>query len=116
MSERRTRWFVEPLDASTNESAMADLARVVGATDDNVHYERSDKEGRHHDVVEVPYTFVVRMENNAQKFDHKFRVFKQQDGERAMSLWPFGRQKKLARTAKVKRIAQALKERREKHA
>lgn len=104
---RVTRWFVEPLDAATNENTMADLMRSSGATEDKIYYRVKDNEGSEHDVVEVNYPFVLRMETNAQKFEHRFRVFTQVGASR-MRHWPFGNQKKIHRTAEVKRVAKAI--------
>lgn len=66
--ERTTTWFVEPKDGKTNESAMMDLVHSCGATDDKIYRDKLDNEGKPHDVVEVPYSFVTRMECNAAKF------------------------------------------------
>jgi len=104
---RVTRWFVEPMDAGTNESAMMDLVRSCGATEDMIYYRKPDNEGVLHDVVEVNHPFVARMECNAVKFQHRFRVFTQA-GNGVMRLWPFGNQRKLSNTAEAVRIAKEL--------
>lgn len=104
---RVTRWFVEPLDAATNENAMADLMRSSGATEDKIYHRVKDNEGKEHDVVEVNYPFVLRMETNATKFEHRLRIFTQV-GVSRMRHWPFGNQKKIHRTAEVKRVAKAI--------
>ena len=106
--KRVTRWFVEPRNADTNENAMADLAKVCGATDDKIYYRKMDNHGKEHDVVEVDHPFVAKMERNAVKFSQLIRVFTQTEGESAMRLWRFGGQKKLARTNEVKRVKQAI--------
>lgn len=106
--ERVTTWFVEPRDAKTNESAMMDLVQSCGATDDKIYRDKLDNEGVLHDVVEVPYRFIVRMECNAAKFEHKFRIFTHVEGESAMRSWPFGNHKKVSRTAEVRRSEQQL--------
>ena len=106
-----TRWFIEPRDASTNENAIMDLVHLCNATDDKIYYGKRDKEGDEHNVVEVSRSFVARMECDAAKFKHRFRVFTQRNGESGMRLWPFGRQKKLSRTAEVKRIKNELAKR-----
>lgn len=85
---RVTRWYVEPRNADTNESAMRDLAMWCGATDDKIHYRKKDNQGKEHDVVEVDHPFVAKMERNAVKFNQVFRIFTQTEGERAMNLWP----------------------------
>jgi hypothetical protein len=108
--ERVTTWFVEPMDAKTNESAMMDLVQSCGATDDKIYRDKLDNEGVPHDVVEVPYRFIVRMECNAAKFEHKFRIFTHVEGESAMRLWPFGNHKKLCRSAEVKRVTKKIAE------
>lgn len=105
--ERVTRWFVEPLDGQTNQNAIFDLVRLCNATEENIYSGKKDQEGEEHDVVEVNHHFVTRMECNAAKFEHKFRVYTQVGGA-AMRLWPFGKQKKLARSAEVRRMADDL--------
>lgn len=106
--KRVTRWFVEPRNADTNESAMMDLVRTCNATEDKIHYRKKDNHGKEHDVVEVEHPFVSRMERNAAKFNQLFRVYKQTEGESRMNLWRLGGQKKLARTKEVKRIKQKI--------
>lgn len=106
--ERVTRWFVEPRNADTNDNAMADLARVCGATDDKIYYKKKDNQGNPHDVVEVDHPFVAKMERNAVKFNHLYLVFKQTDGENAMNPWRFGGQGKLSRTKEVKRVKKEI--------
>lgn len=103
-----TRWYVEPINADTNENAMMDLVQSHGATDDKIHYGKMDNKGKDHDVVEVDRPFVTRMEHNASKFKHLFRIFTQTDGEGAMKLWPFGNKKKLSRTKEVRRVADEI--------
>ena len=101
---RTTRWYVEPRDADTNESAMADLMLSSGATEDKLHYGKKDNQGKPHDVVEVGHPFVAKMERNAVKFNQLYRVFKQTEGESRMNLWRFGGQSKLSRTKEIKRV------------
>ncbi len=108
--DRVTTWFVEPKDAKTNENAMMDLAQTCGATDDKIYRGKLDNEGVPHDVVEVPRPFIVRMECNAAKFEHKFRIFTHVEGESAMRVWPFGNHKNLARTSEVRRSERELNE------
>lgn len=110
MAEKVTRWFVEPLDGQTNQNAIFDLVRLCNATEENIYSGKKDQEGEEHDVVEVNRPFVTRMECNAAKFEHRFRVYTQV-GSAAMRLWPFGNQRKLARTAEVRRTAEELNER-----
>lgn len=106
--ERVTTWFVEPLNATTNQNMMMDLVNQCGATEDKINRGKLDNEDVPHDVVEVPYPFIVRMECNAAKFEHKFRIFTHVEGESAMRMWPFGNHKKLRRTAEVKRVAKKI--------
>lgn len=106
--DRITTWFVEPLNATTNQNAMMDLVNRCGATEDKIYHGRLDNENVPHDVVEVPRPFIVRMECNATKFEHKFRIFTHVEGESAMRMWPFGNHKNLSRTAEVRRSEQQL--------
>lgn len=106
--QRVTRWYVEPRNADTNESAMRDLAMWCGATDDKIHYRKKDNQGKEHDVVEVDHPFVAKMERNALKFSQVFRVFTQTEGESAINLWRFGGQKKLYRAKEVKRVKKEI--------
>lgn len=106
--ERLTRWFLEPRDAHTNETAVMDLVNGCGATEDRIHYGKKDNKGVAHNVVEVNHMFISRIEKNAEKFKLLFRVFTQAEGENFMKLWPFGCQKKLCQTAEVKRLKQKL--------
>lgn len=96
MSRNRvTKWYIEPRNADTNESAMRDLAMWCGATDDKIHYRKKDNQGKEHDVVEVGHPFVAKMERNAMKFSQVFSVFTQTDAESVMNLWRFGGQKEI---------------------
>ena len=109
MSKNRvTRWYVEPRNADTNESAMADLMRSSGATEDKLHSGKLDNHGYKHDVVEVDHPFVAKMERNARKFNQLFRVFTQMEGESRMNLWRFGGQGKLSRTKEVRRVKREI--------
>ena len=107
--ERVTTWFVEPLDGDTNENAMMDLVQSCGATEDMIYRGKLDNEGEEHDVVEVKRPFITRMECNAIKFEHKFRVYTQAGGGK-MRFWPFGNQRKLGSSAEVKRVTKKIAE------
>lgn len=109
-TKRITRWYVEPRNADTNENAMMDLVRSCNATEDKLHSGKKDDQGKSHDVVEVDYPFVAKMERNAKKFNQLFRIYTQTEGESMMRLWRFGMQGKLSRTKEVKRIEKELTE------
>lgn len=102
MGDRKMRWFLESRDAATNKNAMLDLARTFGDAGDMLHDGKLDKQGKPHDVVEVPHTFIAKMERNASEFEMKFNVFRQQDGDSRMDRWLFGNQSNLRRTKKVR--------------
>lgn len=109
--ERKTRWFLEPKGGDTNESAMEDLAKVCGATDDQIHRSKLDGQDRPHDVVEVPHAFITRMWRSKRKFNFSFAVFYQKEGETRMHLWRFSPQDKVRRTRAVKDMEQKIRTR-----
>jgi hypothetical protein len=113
MRKKVTTWYIEPMNASTNETAMANLAEYCDATPDKIHKNKKDVQGKPHDVIEVDHRFIATMERDTAKFSHYFRVFTQKEGEAAMKLWIFGEQKKLHRTKEVKRIKKILQKRKD---
>ncbi|MCK9344495.1 MAG: hypothetical protein M0P64_00020 [Candidatus Pacebacteria bacterium] len=106
--ERKTRWFVEPKNAATNDGVMQELLRVCGATEDNIFYNKKDVEGEEHQVIEVPRAFITRMENGQHTLQQKFHVFVQREGSHRMKRWLFGKNEKLSRNKKVKQVAKQL--------
>jgi len=104
-----TRWFVEPLDATTNENATRYLAELCNATDDKIYRGKMDNNGKKHDVIEVEYSFITLMKRSILNFHYRFRVFNQKEGERAMRLWIFDNQSDLSRTKKVRRVKKNIK-------
>jgi len=104
-----TMWFIEPLNAATNENATRHLAGLCKATDDKIYRDKVDDKGKKHDVVEVEYSFITLMERSVLNFHHRFRVFKQTEGESRMSLWIFGKQSNLSRTKEVRRAKKKIK-------
>ncbi|OHA81939.1 MAG: hypothetical protein A2675_02105 [Candidatus Yonathbacteria bacterium RIFCSPHIGHO2_01_FULL_51_10] len=108
-SERKTRWFLESRDAATNKNAMLDLARTFGDAGDKTYSGKLDKQKKPHDVVEVPYSYIAKMERNASEFEMKFNVFRQQGDDGEMDRWLFGNQSNLKRTKKVRDMKKKIR-------
>lgn len=104
-----SQWFLSPKDGATNENAMADLAKTCGATDDMIHFKRPCTDGKRYDVVEVPYSFITKMERNSSKFRFAFLVFRQREGAEKMEPWPFTAKQMVRRTRQVQIMRKALR-------
>lgn len=111
-----SQWLLSPNDGATNEDAMADLMRTCGATDDMIHFKRPCTDGKRYDVIEVPYSFITKMERNSSKYRFAFLVFRQREGAEKMEPWPFTKPKKVRRTKKVLGAKKALKTLQERRA
>lgn len=85
----KTHWYIELRDGATNESAMADLARICDATPDNIHMNAKDRAGKPHNLVEVPYSFIDKMERSKRIFRFNFRIFHRRGGEEVVREWKF---------------------------
>lgn len=107
---RGTKWFVEPRNASTNETAIMDLVHECGASEDNIHRGKKDSSGAPHDVIEVDHAFITRLKANAEKFRLVFSIYAQAEGDRAMRRWTFEDKKCVRRTKKVALVRRALED------
>ncbi len=112
-TKRKTYWYLEPRDGSTNESIMEYLSYSLGSTADMISHNRKDGQGKTHDVVEVPYHAIDKAEKNKKQFLFRFKVFTRKEGEACIHEWKFGGQSNLSRTQSVrdavKKIAKLLK-------
>lgn len=107
---RRTKWFIEPRNASTNETAIMDLVQGCGASEDSIHRGKKDNKGAPHDVIEVDHLFITRLKANVEKFKLIFRIYTQAEGDRAMRIWTFEDKKSTRRTKKVALARRALED------
>ncbi len=101
-TKRKTYWYLEPRDGSTNESIMDYLSYSLGSTADMISHNRKDDQGKPHDVVEVPYSAIDKAEKNKRQFLLKFKVFTRREGEVCIREWKFGGQSNLSRTQAVR--------------
>jgi hypothetical protein len=72
--KQTTNWFVEPLDAHTNQIISENLAK----TGDGYSYslEMTDNKGKAHDVFQIyKYPFINRLVKDRLKFDLKFNLY-----------------------------------------
>lgn len=101
-AKRKTYWYLEPKDGFTNESMMGYLSYSLGCTPDMIISGKKDEHGKPHDVVEVPYHAVDKVEKNKQQFLLRFNVFTRREGEECIYKWKFGGQSNLSRTKSVR--------------
>ncbi len=106
--KRRTYWYLEPRDGLTNESITEYLSFSLGATADMFSSNKKDCQGKPHDVVEVPYSAIDKVEKNTRLFLLKFNVFTRRDGEECIRKWKFGGQSNLSRTRAVRDAAKKI--------
>ncbi len=86
--QKKISWFVEPLDADTNEI----IAKPLVARGDLVeHVDLLDDQGEQHSVFEVPaYSFITQLYKDKHKFKLDFRVFYRQSKYGSLKIWLFG--------------------------
>lgn len=83
-----THWFVEPLDAFTNEAIakfLADTSDVSTSIDIKLKGDKSCS------AFQLPnYKLVSKLYASKNKFGFKFRVYRQQGRYGQVSEWKFG--------------------------
>lgn len=82
-----TEWFVEPLDANTNEIIVRSLASLNQVYE---NYALSDEEGIERSVFQLDkYSFVSRLYADRRKFSLKFKVYTRRGKHSPLSPWLF---------------------------
>ncbi|MBN2885061.1 hypothetical protein JXE04_04030 [Patescibacteria group bacterium] len=85
--ERKTNWFIEPLNAFTNEVIAKELAKTADVTE-NVQLKISD--GSFHSVFQVPaYSTIAKFKAGSAKFNLKFKVYCSSSKNAQVRLWKF---------------------------
>lgn len=88
IKKKQTNWFVEPLDANTNEV----ICRTLIASHDLIeHISMLDENEESHSVIEVPnYAFINKLYKSKAKFKLDFNVYSKQGKYGKIKLWRFG--------------------------
>lgn len=93
--QKEYQWFVEPLDAATNEAIYSGLRALNSSAADEMR-RIIDADGCDHKTWEINYNFVSFLEKSAQTRTLRFQIFNR-PGENAKARpWPFPRRKKTA--------------------
>lgn len=93
--QKQYQWFVEPLDAATNEAIYSGLRALNSSAADEMR-RIIDADGCDHKTWEINYNFVSFLEKSAQTRTLRFQIFNR-PGENAKARpWPFPRRKKTA--------------------
>lgn len=108
-TDRKTRWFIEPRNASTNEALMEHLASIGEAGADMTFVDMVDSKGVHHSVIEVlKYRTVNLLERNKRTFSFDFVVWCHQHGHEHPQEWKFGGKKGVRNSRKVYALRKLL--------
>lgn len=85
--ERKTNWFVEPLDSPTNEA----LARLLASTGDVMEaVQLKVFKGGHCSAFQLPgYQIITKLKNGKTSFGFKFRAYYQQNPHGPLYEWKF---------------------------
>lgn len=107
--ETGTRWFVEPLDNTTN-SVIADYLSAIGrSADESVCSSYPDEQGNLHQVWEITYPDITRMSVSARTANLKFRVYSMPLGARNIHEFPFANpQGRVRKSAPVRDMKKKL--------
>lgn len=98
------QWFVEPLDAATNEAIFNGLRAKNSSGADELR-RIIDADGKEHMVWQADYDFVSFVERTAKQQSLKFLVYNR-FGENAKARpWPFPRRRKAAKRPNKKATA-----------
>ena len=84
MRKRECTWFLEPLDAHTNQA----IAREVGEENAQIGLKATD--GKEHDVWQCPYSVVGRCLKSRKTAKLKFKVFNRTTSHSPLRPWLFG--------------------------
>ncbi len=87
--KRITYWFVEPLDAFTNEAIAKTLAET---SDVSTHIDLKLNNGKRCSVFQLPnYSLVSKLYANKSNFGFRFRVYRRQGSYGQVVEWKFGK-------------------------
>ncbi|HZJ41988.1 MAG TPA: hypothetical protein VFD51_03160 [Patescibacteria group bacterium] len=87
-----TLWFIEPVNAHTNEVIAKNLA-ALNQVDEN--FALTDVNGVEHSVFQIEsHAFITRLYKDRQKFALKFNVFYRQGNNSLLRPWNFEENKK----------------------
>lgn len=87
----KTYWYLEPIDAHTNE-VIAKRLSAVNQVDEN--FALTDSEGREISAFQIEkYSFIQEMYDNRQKFALRFKVYSRQGKNGQLKIWEFGDKK-----------------------
>ncbi len=87
----KTYWYLEPIDAHTNE-VIAKRLSAVNQVDEN--FALTDSEGREISAFHIEkYAFIQEMYDNRQKFALRFKVYSRQGKNGQLKIWEFGDKK-----------------------
>jgi hypothetical protein len=105
MAKEVCQWFIEPLDAHTNEVIANELLRR--SIFDGASFELRDKGGAAHQLFYVPaHHYISDFSSARQKFGLKFKVWRRFSDNETIKLWTFERQSNpVKREAKPSRTA-----------
>jgi len=85
--KKMTNWFIEPLNAFTNEVIAKELAKTSDVVE-SVQLQIND--GSVHSVFQVPaYSFIAKFKAGVKQFNLKFRVYCQSGKNAQTRLWKF---------------------------
>lgn len=86
-----TQWFVEPLDANTNEVIVRFLINQCEVYE---NYSLRDNKGVARTVLQLEkYSYVSRLYNDKFKFSLKFKIYTRQGSHSSLRPWLFDESK-----------------------
>ncbi len=97
--KRDYQWFVEPLDAATNDAITAGLREqgLCAAESTDELRRITDTEGQPHTVLQINYPFVSFLEKSAAPKRLRFQIFNRPGENAKARLWPFPRRRPATR-------------------
>lgn len=106
--QRKTLWYVEIKDGTTNEAAMVYLSETCDATPDK--FERiKDCAGVPHNVLSVTRSFINTLDRNKKGFGFFYTVYRRHERDTCVRIWEFPKKGRIARTKKYKEAGQWVK-------
>ncbi len=88
---QKTYWYVEPIDAHTNEVIAK---RLLAVNQFNENFALIDSEGREISVFQIEkYAFVQELYDNRSKFSLRFKVYSKKGRNGQLRLWELGEKK-----------------------
>ena len=82
-----TSWFIEPLEAFSNEVMAKELAKTIDVGESE---QLTVNDGSRHSVFQVPaYRFIAKFKAGVNQFNLKFRVYCRSGKNAQTRLWKF---------------------------